>query len=91
MAKKRTPKKVLVDYEEKMSLDFAASYLEQIARKFKEEKSFTLKVGDQEVVISPSDRVELELSLEKRGSKYEFEIELEWDEDADDQGPLVIK
>ncbi len=91
--KQRPPKKILLDYEEKMSLDYAAAYLAQIAQKLKEDGSITIQQGDQEVTITPTDRVELELSLEQRGGKFEFEIELEWNEnDASyDQGPLQIK
>ena len=87
MSKKRTKptKKVLVDYEEKMSLPFAASYLQQIATKFKDDQRFTLTVGDESFDIVPSSQVALEIKLEQRGHKYKFEIELEWDESKADQ------
>ncbi|MBF4502038.1 amphi-Trp domain-containing protein [Savagea sp. SN6] len=80
MARKRVPKEVLLDFERKMSLTEAATFLETIAAKLKEEGQMNLVLGEQEVELTPTERVEFEIKVERRGTKYEFEIELEWDE-----------
>lgn len=80
MARKRVPKEVLLDFERKMSLTEAATFLETIAEKLKEEGQMNLVLGEQEVELTPTERVEFEIKVERRGTKYEFEIELEWDE-----------
>lgn len=80
MARKRVPKDVLLDFERKMSLTEAATFLETIAAKLKEEGQMNLVLGEQEVELTPTERVEFEIKVERRGTKYEFEIELEWDE-----------
>lgn len=73
-------KEVLVDFEEKMSLENAATYFETIAKKLKEEGSFTLTLNGQTIEIKPSSTVELEIKVEKERDKQKFEIELEWTE-----------
>lgn len=80
MATKRVPKEVLLDFERKMSLTEAATFLETIAAKLKEEGQMNLVLGEQQVELTPTERVEFEIKVERRGTKYEFEIELEWDE-----------
>ncbi|MFD0943083.1 amphi-Trp domain-containing protein [Savagea faecisuis] len=80
MARKRVPKEVLLDFERKMSLTEAATFLETIATKLKEEGQMNLVLGEQQVELTPTERVEFEIKVERRGTKYEFEIELEWDE-----------
>lgn len=80
MARKRVPKEVLLDFERKMSLTEAATFLETIAAKLKEEGQMNLVLGEQQVELTPTERVEFEIKVERRGTKYEFEIELEWDE-----------
>lgn len=84
--KNRTPKEVLVDYEEKMSLVGAATFLETIAVKLKEEQSFTLTHGGQTFEVKPSPQVELEVKLEKRAKKHKLELEIEWIEGEEDSG-----
>lgn len=80
MTRKRIPKEVLLDFERKMSLTEAATFLETIATKLKEEGQMNLVLGEQQVELTPTERVEFEIKVERRGTKYEFEIELEWDE-----------
>lgn len=80
MTRKRIPKEVLLDFERKMSLTEAATFLETIAAKLKEEGQMNLVLGEQQVELTPTERVEFEIKVERRGTKYEFEIELEWDE-----------
>lgn len=86
LEKSKNPKVVLVDYEEKMSLDEAATFLQSIATKLKEEKSFTLTHGEKSYDVSPSDRVELEVKLEERNGKFKLELELEWIEGEENKG-----
>lgn len=86
MSNKRRETKVLVDYEEKMSLESAAAFIETVATKLKNEQSFTLTHAGKSYEISPSSRVELEVKYEhKRSGKYQLELEIEWRE-GDDKG-----
>lgn len=72
---------VHIDYEEKMSLENAVSFLETIVTKLKEEGSFTLTHGGKTHHIAPSANVELEIKLEEKSNgKHELELELEWRE-----------
>ena len=79
-----TNEKVLVDFEEKMSLANAATYFETIAKKLKEEGSFTLNLNGETIDIKPSSTVELEIKVEVKNDKKKFELELEWVEGAED-------
>ena len=88
---KRTTTVVHVDYEEKMSLDRAVSFLESIVTKLKEEGSFTLTHDGKTHHIKPSINVELEVKLEEKSNgKHELELELEWYE-GDDQEKGTIE
>ncbi|HEY4578207.1 MAG TPA: amphi-Trp domain-containing protein [Savagea sp.] len=80
MKNKQVQKEVLLDFEQKMSLAEAATFLETIALKLKEEQALNIRVGQSEVLLKPSSQVEFELKVEKRGSNYSFEVELDWDE-----------
>lgn len=71
-------KSVLVDHEEKMSLEKAAHFLETVAKKLREEGTFTLTHGEVTHDITPSPSVTLEVKLEKTNDKNKFEVELEW-------------
>ena len=73
-------KVVLVDYEEKMSLIQAAEFLESIAKKLREDGTFTLTHGGKAHEVTPASAVELEIKLEQRGDETKFELELEWRE-----------
>lgn len=74
----QNPKVVHIDYEEKMSLENAAAFLESIAVKLKTDKSFTLTQGEKTHFISPTSNVELEVKLEERNGKHKLELELKW-------------
>lgn len=69
---------VLVDYEEKMTLLNAAQFLETVAKKLREEGTFTLTHSETTHEVSPSPNVTLEVKLEKKNDKMKFEVELEW-------------
>jgi len=73
-------KRVLVDYEERMSREQAATLLESIASKLREEGSFTLNLGNKSQFVQPAEMVNLEIELEEKGGEYELEFELEWRE-----------
>lgn len=90
MTNKKNPKVVLVDYEEKMALEKAAEFLETLAKKLREEGTFTLTHGDKTHEVAPSSTVELEVKLEKQNDKNKFEVELEW-RDGDETSNLSIK
>lgn len=83
---------VFVDYEEKMTLEGAATFLETIATKLKNEKSFTLTHAGQTYQIKPSSQVELEVKYErKKDGKYQLELEIEWREGDDGTGGIQIE
>lgn len=88
---KRNPKNVLVDYEEKMPLDQAISFLETIVNKLKTEGSFSLTQGEQSHLVKPSSQVVLEVKLEERNDNHTFELELEWveGEEGKSQGLII--
>lgn len=72
-------KEVYVDYEEKMSLEGAATFLETIVTKLKQQQLFTLTIGGQSYEVKPANQVGLEVKYEKeKDGKYKFELELEW-------------
>lgn len=77
---------VHIDYEEKMSLENAVTFLEGMITKLKEEKSLTLTQGEETFFVKPSQQVELEVKLEERGDKQKLEFELGWIEGEENQG-----
>lgn len=92
MSNERKSTEVLVDYEEKMSLEDAAAFIETIATKLKNEQSFTLTHDGQTHEINPSSRVELEVKYEhKKSGKFQLELEIEWREGEDDSSGGGIK
>ena len=86
------PKNILFKSKEMTTCQEIAKLLRKLADKF-DQNQFTLKKGRQEVNIKLPDSIELELEVEekskKRGLKREFEIEMEWYENAD-QGPVEV-
>src|SRR5690625_6331301 len=62
-------KRVLVDYEERMSREQAATLLESIASKLREEGSFTLNLGNKSQFVQPAEMVNLEIELEEKGDR----------------------
>lgn len=73
-------KVTLVDYEEKMSLTQAADFLESLAKKLREDGTFTLTHGGKSHEVTLAPRVEVEIKLERKGNKTKFDLELEWHE-----------
>lgn len=72
---------VFLDYEEKMSLENAATFLETIVSKLKAGQSFTLTHAGQTIEVNPAQQVGLEVKYEKKkDGKYKLELELEWRE-----------
>lgn len=74
----RPTKQVLIDYEERLSLEQAITLLETIVTKLKEQGKFTFKQGEAEIEIQPSGQVGTEIKYEVKGDKHSLEIELEW-------------
>lgn len=87
----QTAKNVLIKHEAKMSRHEAATLLESIASKLKEEGSFTLNIGEKSQKVEPTEQVKLELELEEKNGKYEFEFELEWREGDSSKKELTIE
>lgn len=81
---KKSPKVVLVDYEEKMSLIKAAEFLETLAKKLREDGTFTLTHGGKSHEVTPAETVELEVTFEKKNNKHQLEVEIEWRDDGKD-------
>ncbi len=73
-------KVVLVDYEEKMSLIQAAEFLESVAKKLREDGTFTLTHNGKAHEVTPASAVKLEIKLEQQGDETKLELELEWRE-----------
>ncbi|ARD47897.1 amphi-Trp domain-containing protein [Sporosarcina sp. P33] len=74
----KNEKTVLVDHEEKTSLVNAAEFLETMAKKLREEGTFTLTHNGQTHEVTPASSVVLEIKLEKQLDKNKLEVELEW-------------
>lgn len=74
-------KRVYLDYEERMTLEGAAAFLETIVSKLKAGQTFTLTHAGQTFEITPAKQVGLEVKYEqKKDGKYKLELELEWRE-----------
>lgn len=74
-------KRVYLDYEERMTLEGAATFLETIVSKLKAGQTFTLTHAGQTFEITPAKQVGLEVKYEqKKDGKYKLELELEWRE-----------
>lgn len=90
MNNKKT-KNVLISHEEKMSLEQAAALLEEVAKKLREEGSFTLNLGEQSHFVEPAETVELEIELEEKNGEYELEFEIEWNERDKENYTITIE
>lgn len=83
---------VYVDYEEKMTLEGAATFLDTIVTKLKQGQSFTLTHAGQTFEVNPANHVGLEVKYEKKkDGKYKLELELEWREGAGEGHGLKIE
>lgn len=85
MQEEKRQKTVHVDFEQRMSLDEAVQFLDTLVAKLKTEKSFTLTHAGQTYEVTPSQQVELEVKLQEKENKHQFELELEWIEGDDGQ------
>ena len=90
MSKVKAKKQELVKYKEYTNIDSVADVLITIGEKLKNDRSFILKENANETVVAPSNDIELEYELTKKGDKYEFEIELEW-YDSKDKSKMTIE
>ena len=84
---------VLFKSEEKRMLTEVAEFLHQLADKLAE-KQVILRQGNQELVLTIPDRVELEIKAEEEvrrdKTKRQLEIEIEWIEGEDYQGGVTL-
>ncbi len=75
-------KKVILKSKDKRRLSEVANFLRDLADKI-EANDLTLRQGDEEIKLNLPDPVILELELEekknnKKGTKRQLEIEIEW-------------
>lgn len=82
---------VLINHKEHQSLHEFANMLEVIAKKLKEEKQFVFMQGEEQVEVSPSERVKVEYEYEVKGDKHSFEIEFDWYTGDSETKPMNIK
>ena len=84
---------VLFKSEEKRMLTEVAEFLHQLADKLAE-KQVILRQGNQELVLTIPDRVELEIKAEEEvrrdKTKRQLEIEIEWIEGDEYQGGVTL-
>jgi len=81
---------ILLKHEERMSLEEAASLLESMAKKLRENGSVNINLGDQSETVTPANNVKLEVELEESNGKYELEFELEWNENDKGKDSISI-
>jgi amphi-Trp domain-containing protein len=85
------PEEVLFETESMRSRSEVAAYLRDVADALESDGAVTLKSGDQSVSVTPPNRVEFEVKVEREGpasgpGELGLELELEWDEDAPADG-----
>lgn len=89
------PEEVLFESERAESRHAIAEYLRQVAENLDAGEPIVLRSGEQELSVSPPDRLEFEVKAEREGRPGEpgeisLEFELEWDESAGDSDRLEI-
>jgi amphi-Trp domain-containing protein len=91
------PEEVLFESESKRSRSEVAAYLRDVADALESDGAVTVRAGDQSVSVTPPNRVEFEVKVEREGpangpGELGLEFELEWDEDTpDDADELSIE
>ncbi|MFB6206984.1 MAG: amphi-Trp domain-containing protein [Haloglomus sp.] len=85
------PEEVLFESESMRSRSEVATYLRDVAEALEADGAVTLSAGDQSISVTPPNRVEFEVKVEREGpaegpGELGIELELEWDEDAPDDG-----
>lgn len=82
---------VLIDHEEKQSLDTFATTLETIAKKLKSEGHFDFVQGTESITVTPSETIKVEYEYTKKADKHSFEIEFDWYEGEKAHKSMSIK
>jgi amphi-Trp domain-containing protein len=91
------PEEVLFESESKRSRSEVAAYLRDVADALESDGAVTVRASDQSVSVTPPNRVEFEVKVEREGpangpGELGLEFELEWDEDTpDDADELSIE
>jgi amphi-Trp domain-containing protein len=85
------PEEVLFETESMRSRSEVAAYLRDVADALESDGAVTLTAGEQSISVTPPNRVEFEVKVEREGpasgpGELGLELELEWDEDAPDDG-----
>jgi len=71
-------KQEIFSSEEPRSVEEIGKFLINIGEKLVNDGSFSLRRGEEDLVITPTGIVILELEYKTKGEKHEFEIEIEW-------------
>ncbi len=92
------PEEVLFRSESRKSRSEIADYLRSVADKLESGGEVTFRAGDETAAISPPDRPEFEVKVEREGpadgnGELSIELELEWPEGAEpgESGDLEIE
>lgn len=92
------PDELLFTSESRRSRSEIADYLRTVADSFEAGGEVTFRAGDETTAVSPPDRPEFEVKIEREGpadgtGELSIELEIEWPEDAEtgSSGELEIE
>lgn len=92
------PEEILFKSESRRSRSEIADYLRTVADKLESGGEVTFRAGDETTAVSPPDRPEFEVKVEREGpadgsGELSIEMEIEWPEDAEqgETGELEIE
>ena len=92
------PEEVLFKSESRRSRSEIADYLRTVADSLEAGGEVTFSAGDQTTTVSPPERSEFEIKVEREGpaggsGELAIELEIEWPEDAEgaESGELEIE
>lgn len=75
---------VLFESETDESRATVADYLRSVADRL-DDGTVTLRSGDEEFTVEPTEPVEFEVTVEREGAETSLELELEWTEGASEE------
>ncbi len=85
------PEEVIFSSKEQKSIQEIGEFLIQLGQKMKEQGSFNLSKGGEQISIKPSGQPKLELKYEiENQDKHEFEIEIEWRPGEKEEGKVEL-
>lgn len=82
------PDEILFTSESRRSRSEIADYLRSVADSLEAGGEVTFRAGDETTAVSPPDRAEFEVKVEREGpaegsGELAIELEIEWPEDAE--------